>query len=151
MVFKHFAHQKLRATKQWLSFKPLHEEHDKYKLDENVWSFSRGLTTIISPVADPDLHIRGGGGGVIQTLRQGGGGLQKIFFRPLGLKIKRGQAHRAPHLDPPLFPDQISNPATTMFSNQVEQSPLDLVLPELNIVQADKRILPLFIYVTPIA
>ena len=38
-----------------------------------------------------------------------------------------------------------------MFSNQVEQSPLDLVLPELNIAQADKRISPLFCYVTSIA
>ena len=31
------------------------------------------------------------------------------------------------------FPDQISNLATTMFSNQVEKSPLDLVSPEPNI------------------
>jgi len=38
-----------------------------------------------------------------------------------------------------------------MFSNQVVQSPLDLVSPEPNIAQADKRISPLFIYVTPIA
>ena len=62
-----------------------------------------------------------------------------------------GAGPRAPLQDPPLFPDQISKLATTMFSNQVEQRPLDLVLPELNIAQADKRISPLFIYVTPIA
>ena len=49
------------------------------------------------------------------------------------------------------FPDQISNLATTLFSNQVEHSPLDQVSPEPNIAQADKRISPLFIYVTPIA
>ena len=35
------------------------------------------------------------------------------------------------------FPDQISNLATTMFSNQVEKSPLDLVSPEPNIARAD--------------
>ena len=56
------------------------------------------------PVGDPDLQIReGGGGAVIQTLREGGTGLIK-FFRPFGpqfgLKI-RGEG-RAPPLDPPL-------------------------------------------------
>ena len=41
---------------------------------------------------DPDLGIREGGGAVIQTLRQGGGGGLQKFFRPLqpqfGLKIR---------------------------------------------------------------
>ena len=42
-------------------------------------------------VADPDLQIKGNP--VIQTLRAGGGGggakggLQKIFFRPSGLRL----------------------------------------------------------------
>ena len=57
-------------------------------------------------VADPDIHIRGGGGG-----RGVGGhpdpeirempGLQKKFFQS-GLKIRGGQAPRAPPLDLPL-------------------------------------------------
>ena len=54
---------------------------------------------------DPDLEMRGrGGGAVIQTLRKGGAGSKKILFRPLGLKLREGrrQAPRAPPLDPPL-------------------------------------------------
>ena len=36
-------------------------------------------------VPDPDLEMRGGGGGpVIQTLRKGGPGLEKKFFRHFG-------------------------------------------------------------------
>ena len=34
---------------------------------------------------DPDLEIRGGGEGVIQTLRQGGAVSPPIFFGPSGL------------------------------------------------------------------
>ena len=42
------------------------------------------------PVADPDLQIRGGGGGaaVIQTLRKGGRPVpEKIFSGPSGLSL----------------------------------------------------------------
>ena len=38
-------------------------------------------------VADPDLQIRGRGGGVIYTLRKEGAGLKKMFFRPSGLSL----------------------------------------------------------------
>ena len=35
-------------------------------------------------VADPDLHIRGGGGGSQPDFEISGGGLQKHIFRPFG-------------------------------------------------------------------
>ena len=55
-------------------------------------------------VADPDIQM---GGGVIQTLRQGGYPVSKNFFRPFGsqfgIKITGGGAgDPAPPLDPPL-------------------------------------------------
>ena len=57
---------------------------------------------------DPDLEIRGGGG-VIQTLRQGGGGLPPNIFWPFGphfgLRIKGGPAPRVPLMDPSLYHD----------------------------------------------
>ena len=55
-------------------------------------------------MADPDLQIRGQGGGPPDP----DPGLQKVFFRPFGpqfgLKIRGGggRAPRAPPLDPPL-------------------------------------------------
>ena len=57
---------------------------------------------------DPGLEIRGGGG-VIQTLKKGGGGLSKKLFWPsfgphFGLRI-RGGAPRVPPMDPPLYHD----------------------------------------------
>ena len=56
---------------------------------------------------DPDLEIRGGGG-VIQTLRQGGRSPPKMFwpFGPhFGLRIEGGPAPRVPPMDPPLYHD----------------------------------------------
>ena len=51
-------------------------------------------TEVPHTVADPDLQIRGGP--VIQTLRSGGGGVHKDFFRPFGpqfgLKIRGARA-----------------------------------------------------------
>ena len=57
---------------------------------------------------DPDLEIRGGG--VIQTLRQGGGGLPKKLFWPsfgphFGLRIRGGGAPPVPPMEPPLYHD----------------------------------------------
>ena len=57
---------------------------------------------------DPDLEIRGGGGGrrSSRPLERGGGSLQKHCFRSLepqlGLKIRGGPDPRAFLLDPPL-------------------------------------------------
>ena len=47
-------------------------------------------TEVPHTVADPDLQIREGP--VIQTLRQGGGGLQKNFFRPPGTSPRSATA-----------------------------------------------------------
>ena len=57
-------------------------------------------------VPDPDLRIGRGGGHPDPYIR--GGAVSKIIlFRPLGpqfsLKIRGGQAPRAPPLDPPLY------------------------------------------------
>ena len=55
---------------------------------------------MLATVPDPDLEIRGGGGGGTDghpdpEIRVGGGGLQKNNFRtcgpPFGLKIRRGR------------------------------------------------------------
>ena len=60
---------------------------------------------LLLSVPDPDLGIRGGGGGwSSRPLDEGGGGLQKQFFRPFGpqfgLKIRgREGGARAPPLD----------------------------------------------------
>ena len=56
-------------------------------------------------VADPDIQL--GGGGVIQTLRQGADTRSpKKIFRPFGsqfgIKITGGAGDPAPPLDPPL-------------------------------------------------
>ena len=58
----------------------------------------------IGPVADPDLQIKGGGGGLPNPeIRGEGANLQKKFFRPFvpqfRLKIR---GHQALLLDPPL-------------------------------------------------
>ena len=66
-------------------------------------------------VADPDLEIRGGGGGGHPDLeiRGGGGGhpdpeirkgagLKKHFFGPSGLSLVSNQGAGGPFLDPPL-------------------------------------------------
>ena len=52
-------------------------------------------------MADPDLQIKGwGGGAVIQTLSRGGGGLKNFFFRPfgpqVGLRIRFGAGGGSP-------------------------------------------------------
>ena len=38
-------------------------------------------------VADPDIQIGGGGGGVIQTIRQGGYPVFKEIFSPLWVSV----------------------------------------------------------------
>ena len=69
--------------------------------------FNKLFWLLKSPVADPDLQGRwGGGGAVIQTEIGGGVRTKKFFFRPFGpqfgLKIRGGRAPRAPPPDPPL-------------------------------------------------
>ena len=59
----------------------------------------------LSLVADPDLHIRGGGDPEIWGAPVGGAGLQKNFFGPsfgpqFHLKIRGGGP---PPLDPPML------------------------------------------------
>ena len=58
-------------------------------------------------MADPDLQIRGGGGGHLDPEVRGSPGLKKIIFRPFGpqfgLKV-RGAGPLAPPLDQPLYP-----------------------------------------------
>ena len=61
-------------------------------------------------MAEPDRHIRGGGGGpVIQTLRKRGARSLKKFFLPFGpqfgVKVRggRGPGPPTPPLDPPLI------------------------------------------------
>ena len=58
-------------------------------------------------VPDPELEIGRGGIGHPDPYIRGGAASKKILFRPLGpqfsLKIRGGQAPRAPPLDPPLY------------------------------------------------
>ena len=54
-------------------------------------------------VADPDLHIRGGGGHPVPEKKVGGGhSFKKNFLALLWSKNKGGGGARTPPLDPPL-------------------------------------------------
>ena len=63
-------------------------------------------TVILKAVADPDLSIRGTPGHPDPEIREGGPGLQKLFFGPLGLSLvlkqRKGGGPRILPLDAPL-------------------------------------------------